>query len=335
MHYCPVCQFWIRNRPSKQAVDVCPNCRLDLKKNPQPEEYNSTSQMPTFLIVLGFLMFCASLMFENTGALLGLLAFCLCGVLWWSTPTRAAKEKEIRENWIAESPRSKIAKLKERSISLKAHAKDVRDALNEELAMDAANQSPSRVELLQFALEDRESRIHTIEGELWTRSVQLWLNQLEGFLAQKLPGLNQSNSRELSTEFDLLINRAEYLMADSITLEPLEPAHAKARDVLANCLEKAPEMANRVKDARALALVGKDWQIPAELEAGSLWLHWLEHAIPSIELLPLEFSEYEDDVRIHTELRMMRDRVQFQRMPSLDRAMEVEESSENEKRLDR
>ena len=318
MHYCSTCQYWIRNRPSKQVVDACPNCRLAPKKNQQPEEYDSSSQMPTFLIVLGFLMFCASLMFESTGALLGLLSFCLCGVLWWTTSTRASKAREARVNWIAESPKSNTAKLRERLISLKAHAKDVQDALNEELGLDAANQSPSRVELLQFALEDRENRIHTIEGELWARSVQFWLNQLEGFLAQKLPGLNQSNSRELSTEFDLLIHRADYLMEDSRSLEPLEPAHAKARDVLANCLEKAPEMAGRVKDARALALVGKDWQIPAELEAGSLWLHWLEHAIPTIELLPLEFSEYEDDVRIHTELRMMRDRVQFSRSPSMD-----------------
>ena len=331
MHYCPVCQFWIRNRPSKQAVDVCPNCRLEQKKKQPDDEYSLASQMPAFFIGLGFLMFCASLTFGPEGVFWGVVSFCLSCLLWWSISTRMAKEAAVRQNWIAESPRAKTAKLRERLISLKAHAKEVRDALNEELAIDAANQSPSRVELLQFALEDRESRIHTIEGELWTRSVQLWLNQLEGFLAQKLPGLNHANSRELSTEFDLLITRANHLMEDSTALEPLESAHAKARDVLANCLEKAPELANRVKDARALALVGKDWQIPAELEAGSLWLHWLENAIPTIELLPLEFSEHEDDVRIHAELRMMRDRVQFQRMPSLDRPMDVEESPENER----
>jgi hypothetical protein len=42
-----------------------------------------------------------------------------------------------------------------------------------------------------------------------------------------------------------------------------------------------------------------------------VWLHWLQEAIPTIELLPVEFTEDEEFLRVRAQLRLLRDGVKY------------------------
>ena len=97
------------------------------------------------------------------------------------------------------------------------------------------------------------------------------------------------------------------LQYKSQRLEPLAGAAQRAREVLEKCLATAPELEERIKDARVLAAVRRGPELSAELTENSAWLHWLQEAIPSIEHLPAEFSEDEEFLQVQTELRLLRD----------------------------
>ena len=92
----------------------------------------------------------------------------------------------------------------------------------------------------------------------------------------------------------------------------------RARVVLEACLAKGPELEDRVRDAQVLAAIGDGPDMPAEFTEGSTWLHWLQEAIPSIELLPAEFKEDEAYLRVQAELRLLRDGAKYSPAKSLE-----------------
>ena len=190
---------------------------------------------------------------------------------------------------------------------LDLHARELFDVLREEAEQPSTERGLKRMELLGVAYANRRERMRFLEGELWAREVQLWLNQVEGLLAEKLPKLHRGNTEEIQAEMRRLMSAGVKLQYKSERLEPLAGAPQRAREVLEKCLATAPELEERIKDARVLAAVRRGPEFPVELTENSVWLHWLHEAIPSIEHLPAEFSEDEEFLEVQTELRLLRD----------------------------
>jgi hypothetical protein len=87
---------------------------------------------------------------------------------------------------------------------------------------------------------------------------------------------------------------------------------AKAGRYLDLCLEKAPDLEERIRDAQVLAAVGEGPEMPVELGHGGTWKYWLEEEFPaSEELLPDVLRVDEEFDRLNTELRLLRDGVKF------------------------
>ena len=195
--------------------------------------------------------------------------------------------------------------------SLKLHRDHLKEVLASARAELPSVRGSQRIELLEAALESREKRIAQLEGELWARDVQLWLNQLEGFVAEKLQKLNRLSGAETLGMFRNLMLNGRHLATKGDALVVLEEVPRRALKLLKECLERSPELEDRVKDARVLAAIGEGPELPEELTSGGTWLHWLQNAIPSIDLMPVEFTEDEEYLRLQTELRLLRDGAKY------------------------
>ena len=216
-----------------------------------------------------------------------------------------------------EFPAVVFSKIKESLEKLSAQALEIRQLLQAEGSGPHSERALHRVELLWEALVHREVKINELQTDLWCREVQIWLHQLEGFLADKLPGLNQANAESVNAKFAQLGNEGRSLIQRGSSLESDQLMPQRAWRVLEECMARMPELQDRVRDARALAVLGEGCESPHELEADGSWLHWLQEAIPTIELLPPEFSEDEEFIRVQTQLRLLRDGVKFPELKSL------------------
>ena len=195
--------------------------------------------------------------------------------------------------------------------SLKLHRDHLKEVLASERSELPSVRGSQRIELMEAALESREKRIAQLEGELWARDVQLWLNQLEGFVAERLPKLTRLSGAETLGMFRNLMLNGRHLATKGDALVVLEEIPRRALKLLKECLERSPELEDRVKDARVLAAIGEGPELPEELNAGGTWLHWLQNAIPSLDLMPVEFTEDEEYLRLQTELRLLRDGAKY------------------------
>jgi len=194
---------------------------------------------------------------------------------------------------------------------LDEHIKHLQELWQTEKSDAPSPRSEQRIELLAAAVQNRQRKAALIATELWARDIQLWLNQLEGFLSEKLAMLNRQNGALLLGEFRILILAGRQLLtrADQVPEDSL--LGQQARRLLAECLAKAPEFEDRVRDARVLAAVGEGPELPAELTEGTTWLHWIQNTIPPLNLLPEVLTVDEEYQRMNTELRLIRDGAKF------------------------
>lgn len=212
-----------------------------------------------------------------------------------------------QEKAVQDCARKKFEELRHQFDELNTHAHELYGVLKDEADAPVTDRGTKRMELLGVAYANRRDRMRMIEGEIWARDVQLWLNQVEGLLAERIPKLHRDNSEEVRKELRRLMAAGKQLLRQSDRLEPLSSVPQRAREVLEKCLATAPELEERIRDARVLAAVRRGPDYPQELTENSAWLHWLRDAMPSIELLPTEFSEDEEFLQVQTELRMLRD----------------------------
>lgn len=198
-------------------------------------------------------------------------------------------------------------------------AQHLRELLATESADHSTERSMQRWALIQAALQTHEARYRALRHEHWAREVQLWLNQVEGFLAEQLPKLKKQNGATVLTHLEKLVATGEDLQKTGDGFVHLAAAPLQARTILRQCLAKAPEIVERVKDARVLAALDQPASAgPEEFAAGGMWLHWLQNAIPTIEFLPSEFTDDEESLRVRAELRMLRDGLDAPHPESLD-----------------
>jgi hypothetical protein len=240
---------------------------------------------------------------------LGFFAF------WKREQNRAKRQLEAQQR----SQQAAFHEIRYQINSLRTSADHLNEVLRAELAETKSERGARRLELLQAALKSRERRIQQLGAELWARDVQLWLNQVEGFLAEQFPKLQRRNGGELLGALRNLMVKGRDLRTRGGNLTELSLTAQRALTVLQECLAKAPDLEERVRDARVLAAVGEGPDVPFELDEGKSWLHWLEEAIPTIELLPVEFTEDEEFLRVQTELRLLRDGAKYADSGSLDR----------------
>ena len=212
-----------------------------------------------------------------------------------------------QEHAVERCARRKFKELRRQFDELNMHAQELQGVLKEEAAEATTERGARRLELLGAAYANRRDRMRLLDGEIWARDVQLWLNQVEGLLAERMPKLHRESSEKIRQELRRLMAAGEQLKRQCEPLEPLANVPQRAREVLEKCLETAPELEERIRDARVLAAVRRGPDYPQELMENSAWLHWLQEAIPSIELLPEEFTEDEEFLQVQTELRLLRD----------------------------
>jgi hypothetical protein len=233
---------------------------------------------------------------------------------WWRERRRADAQIQSQQK----SRQAAFHQVRYQVNTLQAQAHHLRQVLKSEREEIATDRSGMRIKLLEAALQCREDRLQQLAAELWARDVQLWLNQVEGFLAENLPKMERHSGATTLGQLRNLLNSGRQLKANSSRLTTQSVPAQRARVVLEACLSKGPELEDRVRDAQVLAAVGEGPDLPAEFTEGSTWLHWLQEAIPSIELLPVEFKEDEAYLRVQAELRMLRDGAKYQPVKSLE-----------------
>ncbi len=233
---------------------------------------------------------------------------------WWRERRRADAQLQSQQ----ESRQAAFHQVLSQVNMLQAEADYLREVLKSEREETATERSGMRIKLLDAALQCREDRLQLLTAELWARDVQLWLNQVEGFLAEDLPKMERHTGAKTLAQLRILLNNGRQLKADSSRLTTQSVPAQRARVVLEACLSKGPDLEDRVRDAQVLAAVGEGADLPAEFNEGSTWLHWLQEAIPSIELLPVEFKEDEAYLRVQAELRLQRDGAKYQSVNSLE-----------------
>lgn len=311
MPYCSHCHFWTRY-PAEVGEIMCPNCG---KKSgtPVPTAFASDTDLLAVLagcsVLLGIV---ASGWMGGSAAIIGLLVGVICLIC------SIQRIEAAKENGPDHFPADIFQRIQETLQKLTTHAGEIQELLEIEGSGPHSDRAEQRLELLQTALAHRQKRIQELTTELWAREVQLWLNQLEGFLSAQLPQLDKENAEMVHDRFTKLVTSGQALHARGETLPMDEIMPERAWRVLSDCLAKAPELEDRVRDARTLAVLGEDCELPPELEPEGSWLHWLQEAIPSIELLPPEFEDDEEYLRVQTQLRLLRDGVKFPGPRSLD-----------------
>jgi hypothetical protein len=330
MPYCSTCNYWTRGKKSRLAGVPCKNCGTLSGKAigegdpPSMQQLQAASTVLGVGGVLGLLMAVYGFAAGQPGSWALLLAGLLFLGFWKRERDLAKRQWEAQQ----QSHQATFHEIRYQINSLKTSAEHLREVLRAELAETRSERGERRLELLQAALKSREKRMQQLGGELWARDVQLWLNQVEGFLAERFPKLQRRNGGELLGGIRTLMTQGRDLRTRGGNLsEPGETA-LRARTVLDQCLARAPDLEERVRDARVLAAVGGEPDVPFELAEGTSWLHWLEEAIPTIDLLPVEFTEDDEFLRVQAELRLLRDSVKQNASGSLDRPFtEVESAS--------
>ena len=317
MPYCSHCHFWTRS-PAEVGEITCPNCG---KKSETPVPTAFTSDID-FLVGLAacfvLLGLVASGWMGPAAIIFGLLAGIVslaCSIVRNETSKKHAALNRPNPDHF---PAAIFQRIHETLQKLTTHAGEIQELLEIEGSGPHSDRAEQRLELLQAALAHRQKRIQELTRELWAREVQLWLNQLEGFLSAQLPLLDKENAEMVHDRFTKLVTSGQALHARGETLPMDEIMPERAWRLLNDCLAKAPELEDRVRDARTLAVLGEDCDLPPELEPEGSWLHWLQEAIPSIELLPPEFEDDEEYLRVQTQLRLLRDGVKFPGTRSLD-----------------
>ncbi len=321
MPYCSTCNYWTRGKKSRLAGVPCRNCGTLTGQSraaadpPASQEQRATSSLLAVGGILGIVMAVYGFGTGQPGSwallLLGLGFF----GFWKREQNRAKRQREAQ----LQSQQAAFHEIRYQINSLRTSADHLNEVLRAELAETKSERGARRLELLQAALKSRERRIQQLGAELWARDVQLWLNQVEGFLAEQFPKLQRRNGGELLGALRNLMVKGRDLRTRGGNLTELSLTAQRALTVLQECLAKAPDLEERVRDARVLAAVGEGPDVPFELDEGKSWLHWLEEAIPTIELLPVEFTEDEEFLRVQTELRLLRDGAKYADSGSLDR----------------
>jgi hypothetical protein len=205
--------------------------------------------------------------------------------------------------------------------SLFSQMAEQRDELMEEIQrLDAllrgepgvSDRSKRRRQLLSATIENREKKIHIVDAELWAREVQLWSNQLEGLFEEKMNSIFKNDAPSAIAEFLRLVTAARSLRHRATPAILETNLGAKAAKYLDLCLEKGPDLEERIRDAQVLAAVGEGPEIPVEFTQGGTWKHWMEEAFPASEaLLPDILRVDEEFDRLNSELRLLRDGVKF------------------------
>jgi hypothetical protein len=308
MPYCPTCHFWTRDKRRFKSKKGCENCggAWNAGRESLADEVRARVT-DTDLIALGggIAFICAMGALMEGKAVIGILLI-LWGIFSLGFYFRKRGVRHSYRQAALQSKQSAFAELKGRIDVLKLQSENMQTLLRAERVEAASERATHRIQLLEKALATRQHRIWLLTCEHWARQVQLWLNQVEGFLAEQLPTLSTLNGEALLGSFRLLMVQGRELDRQGGTLEPLEEVPKRARTVLEECLNRAPELEERVKDARVLAAIG-DMDGPVEFSAGTTWLHWLQDAIPTLALLPQEFHEDDAYLRIQGELRVMKD----------------------------
>lgn len=205
---------------------------------------------------------------------------------------------------------------------LNAHVQHLVELRENETMSTRTPRGEKRLEMLNAVIENRQKKASLLQTELWARDIQLWLNKLEGFLAEKLVRLNRENGGMLLGEFRDLINSGERLQKKMTVAAKNSELGAKACRLLQECLARAPEFEERVRDARVLAAVDEIQDAPIEFSEGRTWLHWIQNALPNLDSLPDVMKVDEEYVRMNAELRLLRD---APKTVSLDRKMGLDE----------
>lgn len=316
MPSCSHCNHWSRY-PAKGGL--CLNCG-EFSANNSSELSPVSPEAQLSFIAAGVIFFLGVFLTPSltplsfiVGFLLAMV-FCFWGIYHMEAPVKI-RQKHVEVH--GEFPAVVFSKIKESLEKLSAQALEIRQLLQAEGSGPHSERALHRVELLWEALVHREVKISELQTDLWCREVQIWLNQLEGFLAAKLPGLNKANAESVNAKFEQLGNEGRSLIQRGSSLESDQLMPQRAWRVLEECMARMPELQDRVRDARALAVLGESCESPRELETDGSWLHWLQEAIPTIELLPPEFSEDEEFLRVQTQLRLLRDGVKFPESKSL------------------
>ena len=310
MPYCSTCNHWSRY-PAKAGL--CLNCgEFSASSSPELSPITDEARF-LFILALGsffggiFLSLWLTAVSFAAGFLL-FVVFCFWGI-YHMEDSEKIRRKHVDAH--GEFPTVVFSRIKESLEKHSSQAQEIRKLLQVEGSGPHSERALQRQELLREALGQREIKISELQTDLWCREVQIWLNQLEGFLAAELPGLNQTNAESVNTKFEKLGNDGRLLIQRGASLESDQVMPQRAWRVLEECMARMPELQDRVRDARALAVLGDSCDAPSELEADGSWLHWLQQAIPTIELLPPEFSEDEEFLRVQTQLRLLRDGVKF------------------------
>jgi hypothetical protein len=143
----------------------------------------------------------------------------------------------------------------------------------------------------------------SLRGEKFARSVQLWINQVEGFFEERITGLTKKNYRQALNAFRRMAAEGYELKEHGSRLEGNSAVAVRAERVLHSVIAKLPELEQRLRDARVLVALG-------DQGAGMLnpedvaWLHWLHNALPTPETLPHTLLEDEEYLRLRAQLRV-------------------------------
>jgi hypothetical protein len=314
----------MRKQPTEFSILGCANCGRNSSSTAVDDElpYQITGAFGLLVFVGGLVSLAQERRLQDLLVFAVGLAMCSFGVWRWRFVGRRHQAQR-------EVPFMLFNNLKQQSKILIDELKHLRELLQlEEGAGDGTIPSAhgiQRVELLKAALKNRSAQFLKLESERWTREVQLWLNQLEGFLVEELPQLDRSNGHRFLLDLSNLRSRADLLLEGVAVFGSLTTIPEQARKILLECLRRFPELEDRVKDARVLAALGDAPTLP-ELEAGGTWLHWLQEAIPTIATLPPEFHDDEAYFRLKAELRLLKEGHLPQRS-SLDRTNQSAEEA--------
>lgn len=309
MPYCSNCNHWSRY-PEKAGL--CRSCGEFSFTNSPVNPVSAEAQL--LFIAAGVCFFGGVFLTPLLTPLSFIVGFLLALVCSFWAMYHMEDRVKIRRKHVeahGEFPTVVFSRIKESLEKHSSQAQEIRKLLQVEGSGPHSERALHRVELLWEALVQREIKIKELQTDLWCREVQIWLNQLEGFLAAELPGLKLENAEQVHVKFEKVGNEGRLLLQRGASLESDQLMPQRAWRVLEECMGRMPELQDRVRDARALAVLGDSCDSPRELEADGSWLHWLQEAIPTIELLPPEFSEDEEFLRVQTQLRLLRDGVKF------------------------
>lgn len=316
MPFCPSCNYWIRRSRVRLRSKCCPNCgnypflaklsRYDRdERTGKPALWNRPDGL--FLTALAGLA-CGVIGYHDNAFLAGM--FSMVGILFAWRGLLMVKRLKVLAKSRLHSAQAMFGVLHLQQRDLKNHIKQLEELCRSEQDEIPSPRREQRLELICGVITNRQKKRCLIETELWARDIQLWMNQLEGFLSEKLAMLDRENGTLLLGEFRILILAGKQMLTKASRLAGDSPLGQKAEQLLTECLARAPEFEERVRDARVLAVVDTGADVPVELSEGRTWLHWIQDAIPTLGLLPDALLIDEEYHRMNAELRLLRDQPQ-------------------------